>query len=75
VAGILVILDDGNGLLATGLMLTGGCVFVASTIADLAGVRKAVRKYNAEVGGANLNVAPILSPKTKTVGLSVRLAF
>jgi hypothetical protein len=74
-AGIAIAWDEGDQILPAALVIGGGVVYVASTIYDLAGVTKAVRKNNARAGRASLNVVPVLSPKSKTVGLSVQLAF
>jgi hypothetical protein len=73
--GVAIAWDEGDEILPTALVIGGVVVYVGSTIFDLAGVTKAVRKNNARAGRASLNVVPVLSPKSKTVGLSVQLAF
>jgi hypothetical protein len=75
VGGFAMLWEEKNTGLGAALMIVGGSTFVVSTISDIAGVKKAVRKHNGRTQGASLNVAPILSPKSKTVGLSFQLGF
>jgi len=53
----------------------GAALVLGSTIYDLATVKRAVRKRNSRIQGTSLNVAPVVAPKSKTVGLSLQLAF
>jgi hypothetical protein len=57
------------------LLIGGGAVFLFSTFYDMAKIRKAVRTRTSKYRGASLNIAPVLSPKSKTVGLSLQLGF
>ncbi len=67
--------DDGDNAGPAALFFGGGALVVGSTIYDLATLKKAVRKRNGRIQGASLNVAPVLAPKSKTVGLSLQLGF
>lgn len=71
----LALEEDGNEGLGLALILAGGSTFVVSTISDIVGVKKAVRKRNSRIQGASLNVAPLLAPKSKTLGLTLQLGF
>lgn len=66
--------DDNSAGVAV-VLVAGGCAVLASTIWDLAGVKQAVRKRNDRIQKVSLSVAPVLAPKSKTVGLSLRLGF
>ncbi len=73
--GFALLWGEGSGEFGIGLMIVGGCTVIASTLGDIAGVKRAVREHNRKVQGLSLNVAPILVPKSKTVGLSLQLGF
>jgi hypothetical protein len=77
IGGVSFLSDEMNKKPALGvpLMLGGGVLFFGSMFYDLAKVRKAVRKHNSRLQDLSLNVAPVLSPKSKTVGLSFHLDF
>jgi hypothetical protein len=77
IGGLSLLLDDMNKKPALGvpLLLAGGVLFFGSMFYDLAKVRKAVRRHNSRLQGVSLNVAPVLAPKSKTVGLSLQLGF
>ena len=75
VGGGAMLWEDENERLGIALMIVGGSTFVVSTISDIIGVRRAVRKCNNRVQGLSLSVAPVLAPKSKTVGLSLQLDF
>ena len=76
VGGLALALEDEAGSAAVYAAFFGGAALVVgSTIYDLATVRRAVRKRNERIRGASLNVAPVLSPKSKTVGLSLQLGW
>ncbi len=79
-AGLAGIIGGTMGLDASGdetlmkVFIAGGIgVAVASTIFDLAGLDKAVRRHNAKVQGLQMALAPVVSPKA--LGLQARLSF
>jgi hypothetical protein len=75
VGGGIMLWEEKNTGLGAVLVIVGGSTFVVSTIYDIVGVKRAVRKRNNRAQGARLNVAPVLSPKSKTFGLSLQLGF
>jgi hypothetical protein len=77
IGGLSFLLDEMNKKPALGvpLLLGGGALFFGSMFCDLAKVREAVRKRNDRIRNASLNIAPVLSPRSKTVGLSLQLGF
>mgnify|MGYP001586736853 CR=1 FL=1 len=66
---------DSNATLMTAFIIAGAGVTLASTIIDLAGVKKAVRRHNLKVQSLQVALAPIVSPKTKCLGLQVQISF
>jgi len=74
-AGLGVSYGSDNETLAGGLALAGAGLYVVSTIWDIAGVKKAVRKRNLEAGKMGVSIAPILAPRSRAVGLQVQLGF
>ena len=65
---------DSPGL-AAALLIGGGIVALYSSVYDVVHVKKAVREQNQKVGGASLNITPIVLPKSKTLGMQVQLSF
>jgi len=60
----------------TSTLFFSGVIAVASSYAiDIAGIRKAVRRHNLKAHGLQMAVAPVVSPKSKTVGLQVQFSF
>jgi hypothetical protein len=66
---------DSNATLMTAFIIAGAGVTLASTVIDLAGVKKAVRRHNLKVQKLQVYLAPLVSPRTKALGLQVRLSF
>ena len=66
---------DANQDLMEALIIAGAGMTLASTVIDLAGVKKAARRHNLKVQSLQMAVTPVLSPKTKGCGLQVRLSF
>jgi hypothetical protein len=75
VGGFAMLWEDENERLGIALMIVGGSTVIVSTVSDIIGVRRAVRKRNNRVQGLSLNVAPVIVPKSKTVGLTLQLGF
>jgi hypothetical protein len=73
--GVSVNWNDGSETLAYGLAIGGVAVTIGSTILDLSRLKKVVQRRNARAGGKSLVIAPIVSPKSKTLGLQIQLAF
>ncbi len=66
---------DANDALMKAFIVAGAGVTLASTIIDLAGVKKAVRRHNLKAQGVQMAIAPFVSPKSRTVGLQVHFSF
>lgn len=66
---------DANDTLMKAFIITGAGALVASTVIDLAGVKRAVRRHNLKAQGPRLALAPVVSPRTGTFGLQARLSF
>ena len=66
---------DSDETLMKALIIGGAGATLASTIIDLAGLKKAVRRHNLKVQSLQMAVTPVLSPKTKGYGLQVHLSF
>ena len=66
---------DSDETLMKALIIGGAGATLASTIIDLAGLKKAVRRHNLKVQSLQMAVTPVLSPRTKGCGLQVRLSF
>lgn len=73
--GAFIAADEGDSALAGVLTIGGGLTVIGSTIFDLTNLNKAVRKRNLKAAGKSLNVAPVLAPRSKTVGLTLQLGF
>lgn len=67
--------DDADESLMTGLVVAGACVLAGSYILDFAGLKKAVRRHNLKVQGLQVSLAPVVSPRSKTLGFQLRLGF
>lgn len=67
--------DEGDSTAIYASFFGGAALVLGSTIYDLATIRRAVRRRNDRIRGASLNVAPVLAPKSKTVGLTLQLGF
>jgi len=66
---------DSNGTLMGAFIIAGAGAILASTIIDLAGLKKTVRRHNLKVQSLQAAVAPVLSPRTKGCGLQVQISF
>jgi uncharacterized membrane protein YidH (DUF202 family) len=66
---------DANETLMTAFIIAGAGVTLASTVIDLAGVKKAVRRHNLKVQSLQVALAPIVVPRTRSFGLQARLSF
>lgn len=77
IGGFLFLWDemDKKPALGVSLALGGGALFLYSTFYDMTTIRTAVRTRNNKYQGVSLNVAPVLAPKSRTVGLSLQLGF
>jgi hypothetical protein len=58
-----------------GVVLVGAGIVLASAIWDLAAVKGAVNKRNLRARERALAFSPLINPRTKTVGITVRLSF
>ena len=56
-------------------LLVGAVMMFGSAIWDLVAVKGAVQKRNVKLRDRTLTFAPLLNPRTKTVGISIRLFF
>jgi len=66
---------DSNETLMEAFIIAGAGLTLASTVIDLAGVKKAVRRHNLKVQKLQVALAPLVSPRTKALGLQARLSF
>jgi hypothetical protein len=66
---------DANQDLMKAFIVAGAGVTLASTIIDLAGLKKAVWRHNLKVQNLQMAVAPLVSPRTKGYGLQVQINF
>ena len=55
--------------------LVGAGIVLASAIWDLAGIKGAINKRNLRARERALSFSPLINPRTKTVGLTLRLSF
>ena len=76
-AGTALAGDNPIAALAIAPILAGGviAVYTVTTVIDITGVRKAVRKRNQKMKNTALLFTPTISPQTKTVGISVQVRF
>jgi len=58
-----------------GVVLVGAGIVLASAIWDLAAVKGAVNKRNLRARERALAISPLFNPRTKTVGITVRISF
>ena len=58
-----------------GVALVGAGIVLASAIWDLAAVKGAVNKRNLRARERALAISPLFNPRTKTVGITVRISF
>lgn len=78
IAGLVIVgmrLHDAGHYETDAIFATGVAAVIGTYALDFAGLKKAVRKRNSRIQGASLNVAPVLAPKSKTVGLSLQLGW
>jgi len=73
--GFAVDYNDGNSSLAFGLAVAGLGVTVVSSILDITRAKRSVQKYNLRASGKQMAVTPVVSLKTRTVGLQVQISF
>ena len=66
---------DSNETLMEAFIIAGAGLTLASTVIDLAGVKKAVRRHNLKAQSVQMAIAPVVSPRSKTVGFQVQFSF
>ncbi len=66
---------DANYPLTLGLIIGGATVLIGSTVADIVDAHKSASRHNLRGRGLSVTVAPVLSPKTKAVGLQANISF
>ncbi len=67
--------DRANGEEWVGVALAGVGIMLGSALWDLADVKGAVNRRNLRARERTLAFAPLFNPRTKTVGITVRLSF
>jgi hypothetical protein len=66
---------DANDTIMKAFIAGGIAVTAASTILDLAGVKKTVRRHNLKVQKLQMALSPVVSPRAKAWGLRVQIGF
>ena len=66
---------SGDEGLMTGFIVGGVCALAGSYIWDFAGLKRAVRRHNLKVQGLQVAMAPVVSTRTRALGMQVRLSF
>ncbi len=64
-----------SAVLPLTLMIGGTATLVASTVADIVDAHKSAGRYNLRGRGLTLTVAPVISPRTKGLGLQAHISF
>jgi len=77
-AGVAMAFDETHSSsypLTLGLILAGATVALGSTLADIVDARESVWKHNLKGQGLTLNVSPVVSPRSKAVGIQAQIKF
>jgi hypothetical protein len=72
--GMIVWMAGGIGESDT-LVLFGLGIMAVSSAVDVATVKAAVRRYNLKAGRASVALSPVVSPRSKSLGLQLRIGF
>ncbi len=80
IVGVNLAFDGGfdsahGGALPVILMIGGAATLIGSTVADVVDAHKSARRYNLRGRGLSMTVAPVLSPRTKALGLQAHISF
>lgn len=76
--GVAMAMDEmheSNPILGIGLIIGGATGLIASSLADIVDARESVRKHNLKGQGLTVNVSPVVSPRSKTVGIQAQIKF
>ncbi|HSA95814.1 MAG TPA: hypothetical protein VLJ16_07175 [Acidobacteriota bacterium] len=66
---------DSDEDLMRALIIAGAGATLVSTLIDLAGVKRAVRRHNLRAQTLQLAFAPVASPRQKALGLQLQISF
>lgn len=66
---------DANYPLTLGLIIGGAATLIGSTVADVVDAHRSASRHNLRGRGLSVSVAPVLSPRTKALGLQANISF
>lgn len=76
--GVAMAFDETHSVsypLTLGLILGGATALLGPSLADIVDARESARKHNLKGQGLTVTVAPVISPRSKAVGIQAQIKF